>query len=491
MPNRNPLPFPVPLSVAAEFADADFGDARLSQRLVTVASRMASSPAESFPKTATSPSDLEATYRFFRNERVTSAAILAPHLAATRERAKSVTTLLSIEDTTEARFGGTAPREGLGSLMNGGQGFFLHASLLVGLLDDDAVPLGLGGYEILTREEKREKPTTKAARQAQAKKVRADPNREAKRWLRVAQATDEALKLENLEAIHVADREGDNYDFFGPLAKSRFVIRMAQPRVVASDVEGFVPSPGQPRPQLDDAVVGLTVRAKRSVHISAQVTSGGRRRAATPRASREAELELTATTVTLRPPPISDFKEPVTLNVVQVTEVNVPEGEEPVSWRLLTTEPISTEAEVCRIVDMYRARWLIEEFFKALKTGCGMEDRQLETKERLENALAVEIPIAWQMLALRHAARSKPQAPASSVLPAAVISLLVFMATTPGANRWGIKLAKHPTAKEALWAIARIGGHLPNNGDPGWLTIRRGFDDVMTMLTVWPRCDQS
>jgi len=482
----NDPPLPLPSSVIDEFAGADFGDARLTRRLAVVASRMASAPAESLPRTSTSPSDLEATYRFFRNERVSAAAILASHLAATRARARLVTTLLSVEDTTEARFGGTSRREGLGELMHGGQGFFLHASLLVGLVDGQAVPLGLGAYEVLTRTTRRETTTTKAATKAKQKHIRTDPMREATRWLRVAQATDKALAAESLSAIHVADREGDNYDFFGPLTRSRFVVRVAHTRVVTNHVEGFIPSPGHPQPQFDDAVAAITVRARRSVELSARVTSGGRRRAVTPRAAREAELDIRATTVSLRPPSVSDFKEPVTVNVVEVTEVGAPDGEEPVRWRLLTTEPIATEADVCHVVDIYRARWLIEEFFKALKTGCAMEDRQLETQTRLENALAVEIPIAWQMLALRHAART-PTTPASNVLPSGILALLAWMATTSGKNRWGIKLPNpaSPTAKEALWAIARIGGHLPNNGPPGWITIRRGLDDVMAILTVW------
>lgn len=478
-------PFPVPLSVLDEFAGADFGDARLTRRLAVVASRMAAAPAESLPKSSTSPSDLEATYRFFRNDRVSAAAILAPHLEATRARARQVTTLLSIEDTTEARFGGASRRKGLGDLPQDGQGFLLHASLLVGLVDDQTIPLGLGAYELISRTTKRETTTTKGAAKAQEKRVRADPERETLRWLRVAQATDNALAAEQLSAIHVADREGDNYDFFGPLATSRFVIRLAHSRVVTNPVEGFTPREGHPRPRIDDVVAGLTVRARRSVDLSSRVKSGNRR-AENPRAAREAELAITATMVSFRPPSISDCKEPVTLNVVEVKEVGAPEGEEPVSWRLLTTESVATEAEVCRVVDIYRARWLIEEFFKALKTGCAMEQRQLETQTGLENTLAVEIPIAWQMLALRHAART-PTTPASAVLPATVLAFLAWMATTPGKNRWGIKLPTPttPTAKEALWAIARIGGHLPNNGPPGWITIRRGLDDVMTILSVW------
>jgi hypothetical protein len=53
------------------------------------------------------------------------------------------------------------------------------------------------------------------------------------------------------------------------------------------------------------------------------------------------------------------------------------------------------------VVDAYRARWVVEEFFKALKTGCQIEKRQMETYEALRIALALFLPIAVRLLALR------------------------------------------------------------------------------------------
>jgi hypothetical protein len=78
----------------------------------------------------------------------------------------------------------------------------------------------------------------------------------------------------------------------------------------------------------------------------------------------------------------------VTLNLVRVQEVNVPEGDEPIEWRLWTSLPIDTAEQICEVVDAYRGRWVVEEFFKALKTGCAFEERQLQSRESLLNALA-------------------------------------------------------------------------------------------------------
>lgn len=82
-------------------------------------------------------------------------------------------------------------------------------------------------------------------------------------------------------------------------------------------------------------------------------------------------------------------------------EPNPPEGEEPVVWRLVTTELIDTEEEVAAVVDAYRMRWLVEEFFKALKTGCRYQEHQLESAKTLLVLLAIETAVSWRMLLVR------------------------------------------------------------------------------------------
>ena len=80
----------------------------------------------------------------------------------------------------------------------------------------------------------------------------------------------------------------------------------------------------------------------------------------------------------------------------------MPDGLDPVEWVMLTTKPIDSEEEALRVVDQYRAHWTLGEFFKAIKTGCAYEARQLESAHARLIALALCIPVAWQMVALRH-----------------------------------------------------------------------------------------
>src|SRR5205814_3722102 len=160
----------------------------------------------------------------------------------------------------------------------------------------------------------------------------------------------------------------------------------------------------------------------------------------------------------------------VRVNIVEVHEIGAREDVDPIDWMLITTEPIETIADVQAIVDAYRTRWLIEEFFKAIKTGCQFEKRELESYDAITNLLAMCCPIAWQMLFMRNVARTAPETPASEVLRPSQIEVLRSYAM--------IKIPAHPTIREALFAIAGIGGHHTKK-DPGWTTIGRGMERLL------------
>jgi len=188
-----------------------------------------------------------------------------------------------------------------------------------------------------------------------------------------------------------------------------------------------------------------------------------------PRKGRMAKLRFATTRFELRRPRY--FSDPmpqtVAVNCVRIYEVDVPEGEEPVEWTLVTSDPVVTTADVERVVDLYRTRWTIEEFFKALKSGCIYEERQLESRRALLNALAISLPIACHLLWLRSRAQHAPDAPATEVLSLTQILVLRAVAKRP--------VPENPSARDVLWAIAGLGGHLKANGEPGWASIRHGL----------------
>jgi hypothetical protein len=161
----------------------------------------------------------------------------------------------------------------------------------------------------------------------------------------------------------------------------------------------------------------------------------------------------------------------ITVNVVRVWESEPPTGQDPVEWRLFTTEPIETQEQLEAIVDGYRARWVIEEYFKALKTGCNFESSQLESLHSLENLLGIYIPVAWQLLALRSLMRDEPEKPALTVLTKTQLAVLRLI-------KQGAALPPEPTIAQVAEAIAQLGAHIKSNGPPGWQVLGRGFEEL-------------
>jgi hypothetical protein len=176
--------------------------------------------------------------------------------------------------------------------------------------------------------------------------------------------------------------------------------------------------------------------------------------------------------------PEDKYPDSIDLNVVRVWEPNPPEGEQPIEWKLVTREPVETPEQILKVVDFYRCRWPIEEFNKALKTGCNAEGRQLIEANALLNAVALLVPIAWSLLHLRTLANAPKPPPASAVLAPAQIAVLKAHPKT----QKHFQSASPPTSRDALYAVAALGGHLKRNGAPGWLTLFRGYKTLSDLV---------
>ena len=446
------------MTAADDFAGADFGDVRLTRRLVRVAEALGVDPSASFPDAAKSDSALEGTYRLLENESVSPAGILAPHFAATIERAKRGALVLCAHDTTEVSF--SSERDGLGRLNDGGQGFFAHVSLA---MRDDAARSPLGVLDLRTH-------TRHGPGRKNKHTERIPPSeRESYRWTESVQ--DVADRLEgHVEVVHLLDSEADAYLLLNMLVseKHRFVVRAAHRRSVST-------TEGTRRP-LGETLAGAEGVLECRVPVSSRSAprkDGSRKRNLT-REERLAHLSFSAGKVVLhRPRGEQTETETLPVNVVHVREVNAPEDVEAVEWFLYTTEPVETGGDVQRVVDFYRARWRIEELFKALKTGCAFEKRQLESLDTLRNALAIFLPLACDLLSLRAIAREDPERPAREVLEPHVLTLLQRHPRS--------KLAPDATIKTAMLAVAQFGGHIKNNGPPGWMVLGRGYEKVVTL----------
>ena len=285
-----------------------------------------------------------------------------------------------------------------------------------------------------------------------------DADKESRRWF--AQVTLARERVgEAAQLVHLADREGDAYPFLVKMqaAGDRFVVRMARDRIARSEDD----------PDLEEKVRALLGRAETIVELDVPLArrdakpTPGSNKLALPRESRDARLALAAASIEIRRPDyLTDLPPWLSLNVVCVREV----------------DPLDSWKDALTVVEYYRARWLIEEFFKALKTGCELEKRELESYEALVNVLAILIPIAWQMLALRTLARSQPDLSAEVALSPTQLDVLRACGHAP--------LSPQPTVRQALFAVAALGGH-HNKKAPGWIVLGRGMEKLLLLETGW------
>lgn len=469
------------LSLCDEMAGADLGDARLNARRDRVIAVLEQQPDAGFPDVCASDAEAEALYRFLRNPRVSLDGLIEPHIVATANRCRAISDVLVIHDTTENIFTGEKARPGLTPLGPRRHGFWLHAALAVSA-EGLRAPLGVLALAPFVRTI----DPTRVAKPHWRERFK-DPTKESRRWAAGVATIRERLGVE-CHPIHVMDREGDNYELLADLIAhgDRFVVRLNYDRKLKaeSDAPATVIA-ARPTSALGEQRVSVSAR-----QIGTRPKPLVARRPA--RAERLANIRLGASTVTLKRP--RDHRAPLppslTVHVVYAWETDPPVGEPPIEWRLVTTEPIGTAEDVHRVIEWYRSRWLIEEFFKCLKTGCAYEKRQLESLQTLLVALALLAPIAWQLLLMRHLAHEFADVDASTVLTPRQIAILRATAS-------GKSLPFTPSIRDGLLAVARLGGFLRQNGEPGWLVLTRGMQKLICMETGWiaararPGCDQS
>jgi transposase-like protein/DDE family transposase len=448
--------------VSDELASVALGDVRLNARARTTVDALSVAPSAGAPQVLTD-AELEGYYRFVNNDSVSLKALLKAHTEATVVRTRGRDRLVVAHDTTDFRFPEVVERQGLGPMDNGGQGFYAHFSLAVGA---DREAFGVVAVE----------PWTRAARVGTKQKQAAryiDPSKESLRWMRAVHEAERVFEG-GPRLVHVMDREADDYDILSALTESGFgfVIRGSYDRRLVGDDA-----------RLKTFARQLDVRCERQAELSARGPrkTAKQRKLHPARDARTAELTFAAQTVTLRRPDGSDSElAALTLNVVHVYEPSPPAGCDPIEWFLLTTEPIESPEQIFQVVDDYRARWVIEEYFKALKTGCAYEKRQHETMDALLNALGIFIPIAWALLQLRTLSRDEESAkrPAEDVLTPTQLQILRMKSNG--------RLSALPTVGEAILLMARVfGGLQPSNGLPGWAILGRAFEKLLVMEVGW------
>jgi hypothetical protein len=436
-----------------ELQHADLGDRRLNQRLVQMVSDLASRPESSLPQASTTWAATKAAYRFFDNDRVLPQAIRAAHQHALCARLPDTGPLLVVQDTTLLDFTRHPATTGLGHLIHRHHtGLLVHSALL---LSDAGVPLGLVHQHVWARDPQRRG-------QRRQRRHRPTATKESQRWLDTLATTEAALPAERA-VVTLADREADFYDLLAtPRRPGHHLLLRAKGRRSVSH---------------EARLLGPALRAQPAAGQHAVELRRGDERPA-----RTAVLTLRSGAFRINPPATHLRRKelpPLQIWAVLAEEESPPAGQKPVCWLLLSTQPVTTPAEAVQAVQRYSRRWLVERWHFVLKSGCRIEQLQLETAARLQRAIATYSIVAWRLLWLTYQARQQPQASCAEVFEPVHWQVLhqVIHPHQPVPNT-------PPTLAVAVEQVARLGGFLARrrDGSPGVAVLWRGLRRLQDLV---------
>jgi hypothetical protein len=381
-------------------------------------------------------------------EMAATAAVRTASVSAGRD-------VLAIQDSSELIFGGKQARaRGFGPIGRGGGtgGLLLHAVLAV----DAATGALLGPIDVTVR--------NRTGGTVTPRRKRETADKESQRWLDGMFSAERVLR-EAARITVIADRESDIYEEFACRPPHiHLLTRVAQDRRIKGAAD-------------EDALLfafsdGLPEQASITVNIPA----------APGRKARTAKLALRYVPVEVRKPKngaASDLPATVSLTLLDIRETTTPEQGEPIHWRLITTHTIDNPGTARMVLDFYRRRWIIEDYFRTLKTaGFDIEAAEIEQPDamaRLVGAIAVTGVTVLQLVRARDGATNQMLQEAFD--PDDQPLLEALSAKFEGKTQRQKNPHPNGTLAYAAWVIARLGAWDGYYGKPGPKVMRIGLQD--------------
>ena len=434
------------------FQTAELGDVRRTKRLVKLAAQLAAHTGQSIVQSLSSSADIEAAYRFVRNDNISPDAIAEAGFAATVQACKAVDCLLALEDTTSLEFSHQSVADELGHITShkSSSGLEAHSVLLFAPHAQQVV--GLIEQHRWARD--------RAAHGQKKRRAKRDyEEKESYKWQRASQAMATRLGEQMQKVISVCDREADIIEYlrFKTDAQQRFIVRSMQTRCIEED---------------QNKLYSFSERLQSAGERMVQVQQKGGRKA------RVARCDIRFAPVTVKVP-ANKTGQSVPLFYVGCQEKETADG---LCWHLLTSEVVTTAQQAQQVLDYYERRWLIEDFHKSWKTGgTHVEDLRMQSKGNLERMTVILAFIATRIQQLRCYGRQAEQAKKLSCE-----SLLSPMA-------WKLLWLKTEKSKppkqvpSVHWAYLRLGklagwNDSKRTGIVGWERLWQGWFKLQTIL---------
>jgi hypothetical protein len=462
-----------------EFGTTNFGDYRLTKRLVKLADSLSELPVSSINQACGSWAASKAAYRFFQNDKIDVNEIASGHKKRTVSRIQEYQTALAIQDTSYFTYTNHKQTSGLGVIASKigtnkhiikSDGVIMHTSFAV---STQGLPLGILDQNIYAREEIPKE--IKELKKRSHRNALSIEDKESMKWLNSLTNSHSPLKSSKTRLVTVCDREADMYDFFESAFQneSSVLVRANHNRIVSNSSLYSEKN----KCKLWEFIQSAPSHGNTVVKIPSQQG----------RPARTATMNVHFTSFTMYPSKNNVRTKTknlpqLTLFAVYVTEKNPPLGIDALEWMLLTNIPVTTFDEALEKVSWYCLRWRIEIFHKVLKSGLRVEDCRLSTAQRLIRYLTVMSIIAYRIYFTTLIARTNPTLPCDMLL---------------SENEWKVLYSKvHrtknypkkiPIIKDAVKWIAQLGGFLArkNDGDPGVTTIWRGWRRLTDLSEGW------
>lgn len=445
-------------------------DARLEKRVERLMLALLNNGSAVINKCCKTLSEKEGAYRMLDNDSFDHNDLTEGAIQRLRENVKGGH-LLCIQDTTEFNFTSHMGRIGkedkdIGPVTKEkfNAGFFAHPVLVID--PSTQMPVGFSSVILWNR------PWDKKNRHEREYKKLDITEKESYRWIASALKTKESLSEADSITI-IADRECDIYEIFAavPDSKTHLLIRANIDRTLSEGIK---------------LTQKLSCSRIRSVY-EFDVPAGKNRTKHTAKMSLKWEKVKLGHPVTK---PVKNGSPAfVEMMVIEATELaeSVKEGEDPVSWILLTTHNVKSTSDALKCIEWYSMRWLIEELFHLLKTkGLCFEEAQLETGAGLKKLLVLALQVAQKIMTLRLSLDSSHKVKANLIFSQEEIMFLkIYMKELEGKTEKQKNPYDNGTIQWAAWGIARMGswsGYKSSHGPPGYITMKRGLVDFYNKM---------
>lgn len=418
-----------------------FNDKRLKKRCAILLEALGENSEASIPKACQSKAATKAAYRFFDNDQIDTNEICKGFFASTINRIKEHKLVLILSDSTNIVYTSHKSLEGSGVLRNfKARGLNMHTAFVVTPYEQ---ALGILYQKIWGR-----KPEDYGKRNERAKLP--IEQKESFNWIECLSEVSKQIPDET-KGIFIGDRGADIYELFSAKRPPNIdlLIRSSFNRRLESSSK-----------KLFETLSDLPIKGIMNVEVGRGPNHS----------KRLAKCSVSYAQIKFRNK-LKSAESPI-LNVIYVNEENSQNIKNPIRWRLFTTISINSLEDAIKCVHFYALRWLIERFHFTLKSGCKIQELQLETADRIERAINLYSIIAWRIMFITYMGRTDP---ASACIK--ILNISEWKALYCFINKSTHLPKTTPTTKEAILMLAKLGGFLGRKSDknPGLKVIWGGL----------------